>query len=168
MNRFTRMLTMAGLGLATTVTLGVAPATAATSTEQGTAQAQVSADPWFGGDRVVGYFRSWTICDRAGEEGEDDGWWEDYDCVPVRSGFHNRRYALVVDYDDWGHGYTGHWGSWAGQWWPGNYHHVTIRPHRPGPGFPWIRPRPRPTHPMPLPIPTKTHIGVPPFGGSGR
>ena len=160
MNRFTRMLTMAGLGLATTLSLGVAPATASTSTEQGTAQASAGADPWFGGDRVVGYFRSYIICDRAGEEGEDDGWWDDYDCVRVRSGFHQRRYALVVDEDEWGHGYSGHWGgNWTGQWWPGNNWNRPFRPHH-GNGNNW--PWPGNNHPhYPMPTPTK----VIPFGG---
>jgi hypothetical protein len=176
MNRFTRMLTMAGLGLATTVSLGAGQAVASTSTEQGAAQAQVSADPWFGGDRVVGYYRSWNMCDRAGEFGEDEGWWDDYQCVRVRSGSHSRRFALVVDYDDWGHGYVGHWpGSWNGQWTPGQWNGPwggglgNNHPWGGNNNHPWDgngngngngdgdnHPWPHPTRTMPTPIPTST------------
>jgi hypothetical protein len=154
MNRFTRMLTMAGLGLATTVTLGAAPAMASTSTEQGAVQAQASVDPWFGGDRVVGYFPSYRECDRRGERGEDRGWWDDYDCIRIRVGFHRSHFALVVDEDEWGNGYSGHWGGgWGGQWWPGNNWNRPHFPHRPHHTWPW-----------PKPTPTTTLTAIP-FGG---
>jgi hypothetical protein len=136
MNRFTRMLTMAGLGLATGVAFGAGPAAATPNTDQGTARSEISAGPW-GNDKVVGYFPSYRSCDRAGDFGEDEGFWEDYDCYRVGSGFHFRRYALVVDYDDWGHGWSGHWsGHSVGQWWPGNHHGGHWWGHRPGGFFP--------------------------------
>lgn len=113
MNRLTRMLTMAGLGLVTGVTLGAGPAMAATSDAQSSAQ-PAAASPGWGNDRVVGYFPSWFSCERAGDYGDDAGWWDDYRCVRVHSGFHGR-YALVVEYDNWGHGWNGHWPNhWNG------------------------------------------------------
>lgn len=145
MNRFTRMLMTAGIGLVAGVTIGAGPAVAATSTDQGTSRSESSARPWWGDDdRVVGFFRSYRICDRAGDFGEEEGWWEEYECVRVPSGFHNRRYALVVEENNWGHGWNGRWpGRWVGQWWPGNDHHNGghwwPRPHRPWinrPNFP--------------------------------
>lgn len=130
MNRFTRILTMAGLGLVTGVTMAAGPAMASTSSDQGTAKSGNSVGEqrrW--GDRVVDVFRTYRACDRAGEYGEDRGYWDDYDCYRVghfgRSGF-----ALVVDEDDWGHGWGGHFpGNWGNNW----------RPY-PGGFFPGFRP----------------------------
>ncbi|GIM93969.1 hypothetical protein [Paractinoplanes toevensis] len=125
MNRFTRILTMAGLGLVTGVTMAAGPAMASTSSDQGTSKSGANAsEQRRHGDRLVKVFRTWGACDRAGEYGEDRGYWDDYDCERV-GGFSGRRgYALVVDYDDWGHGWSGHFpGSWGGSWrpYPGNW-----------------------------------------------
>jgi hypothetical protein len=167
MNRFTRMLTMAGIGLMASVTMGAAPAVAVDSTDAGSARGESSARPWWGNDRLVGFFRSYRACDDAGETGEDEGWWEDYDCVRVRSGLHNRRFALLVEQDDWGHGWSGSWnGRWHGQWWPGQGGNWNPRPHRP-----WFprphHPRPWPfPHPQPTPTPTVT-LTTPPVTPAG-
>ncbi|GAA2610351.1 hypothetical protein [Paractinoplanes durhamensis] len=124
MNRFTRILTMAGLGLVTGVTMAAGPAMAASSSDQGTAKSGSNAsEARRFGDRTVGVFRSYRACDRAGEYGEDRGYWEDYDCVRIF--WHGSvGYRLVVDYDDWGHGWGGHFPSnWGGGWrpYPGNW-----------------------------------------------
>ena len=130
MNRITRMLTMTGLGLVAGITMGAGPAMAAPGADQGTAQSKASAStttvevgaPW-GGDRLVGYFRNLRTCLRAGNFGEDRGYWDEFDCERVRAGFHRSRWALVVDDNDWGHGWPGNWpGNWVGQWWPGHGH----------------------------------------------
>src|SRR5689334_282290 len=125
MNRFTRMLLMSGLGLVTGVAIGAGPAAAAPNTSntsnagQSASRPEANTSPQWRGDRIVGFFRNYRICVRAGEWGEDEGWWDDYDCFRT-GGFHNR-FALVVDENDWGHGWHGHWpGSWVGQWWPGH------------------------------------------------
>jgi hypothetical protein len=116
---------MTGLGLVTGVTVGVGPAMAASGTDQGAARSEGGANAQARsdrGDRLVGYFRSWRMCERAGEFGEDEGYWDDYDCIPVRAGAFRTRVALVVDFDDWGHGWSGHWPGrwWVGGWWPGH------------------------------------------------
>ncbi|GAA0530227.1 hypothetical protein GCM10010172_08700 [Paractinoplanes ferrugineus] len=130
MNRFTRILTMAGLGLVTGVTMAAGPAMATTSSDQGTAKSGNSVGEqrrW--GDRVVDVFRTYRACDRAGEYGEDRGYWDDYDCYRTinrgRGG-----YVLVVEEDNWGHGWGGRFpSSWGNDW----------RPY-PGGFFPGIRP----------------------------
>ena len=128
MNRITRMLTMAGLGLVTGVTFGAGPAMASPSaTDQGAARSQSSVGPWWDDDdyRVVGYFRSWDDCEDRGEYGEDRGWWDDPECYRVPGGFNFgfRRYVLVVEDDNWGHGWSGNWGNgFHQQWWgPGKF-----------------------------------------------
>jgi hypothetical protein len=147
MNRLTRMLTMAGLGLVTGVTLGAGPAMAAGSTDQGAAQSTNASSRWGDDEHIVGFFPSWFSCERAGDWGDDEGWWNDYDCVRVGSGFGNRfgsgfgnrfgsgwgnrfgsgfgsgwgnRYALIVDDNDWCGGWNNRWGGHnVGQWWQG-------------------------------------------------
>jgi hypothetical protein len=157
MNRFTRILTMAGLGLVTGVTMAAGPAMASTSSDQGTSKSGTNAgDSYRHGDRVVGVFRSWRACDRAGEYGEDEGFWQDYECEPIRGGF-RRGFALIVDYDNWGHGWGGHFPShWGNSWrpYPGHFFPGGGFPGGgfPGGGFPGGGPRPP--------------FG-PPFGGGG-
>src|SRR5262245_19037142 len=111
MNRLTRMLTMAGIGLVTGVTLGAGPAMDATGSDQGAVRSTTASPGWGWGDddQVVAFFPSRGRCERAGEFGEDRGWWDDYFCVRTHS-FHDR-YALVVREDDWGHGWHGNWGG---------------------------------------------------------
>ncbi|GIF25987.1 hypothetical protein BJ973_003257 [Actinoplanes tereljensis] len=125
MNRFTRILTMAGLGLVTGVTMAAGPAMASTSSDQGASKSGSNANEnRRNGDRLVKVFRTWSACDRAGEYGEDRGYWEDYDCQRI-GGFSGRRgFALVVDYDNWGHGWSGNFpSSWGNSWrpYPGNW-----------------------------------------------
>src|SRR5690242_11487897 len=120
MNRFTRMLMTTGLGLVASVT-AAGPALAASGTDQASSRPESGANQQWrhDRDRVVGFFRSWRICERAGDYGEDEGWWDDHDCVPIRTGHFRTRIALVVDYDDWGSGWNGHWGvGWVGNWTP--------------------------------------------------
>jgi hypothetical protein len=164
MNRFTRILTMAGLGLVTGVTMAAGPAMAATSSDQGTAKSGNSVGEqrrW--GDRVVDVFRSYRACDRAGEYGEDRGYWDDYDCYRV-GGHHGggrNGYALVVDEDEWGHGWGGHFpGNWGNNW----------RPY-PGGFFPGFRPggvwRPGGLGGFPGPRPILGPGGAVPAGAPG-
>jgi hypothetical protein len=113
------MLTMAGLGLVTGVTLGAGPAMAATSADQGSTQSATKTWGWGDDDHVIGFFPSWFSCNRAGEWGDDEGWWDDYFCV--RTHDFDDRYALVVQNNHWGHGWHGNWGNHhVGQWWSGN------------------------------------------------
>ncbi|MEU4237194.1 hypothetical protein [Actinoplanes sp. NPDC026619] len=110
---------MTGLGLVTGVTMAAGPAMASVSSDQGTAKSGSSAsETRRHGDRVVDVFGSYRACDRAGEYGEDRGYWDDYDCERIRN--HGRSgFALVVDYDNWGHGWGGHFpGNWGNQWRP--------------------------------------------------
>jgi hypothetical protein len=119
MNRITRMLTITGLGLVTGVAIGAGPAMASPSVGQGAAKSDATATSAWRGDRVVGFFPSFRSCIRAGEYGEDRGWWDDSYCRPTGNG----RVALIVDEDDWGTGWSGNWGgNWVGTWWPGTWH----------------------------------------------
>ena len=71
MNRFTRMLLMSGLGLVTSVTSVGGPAQAASSTGQGASRSDSIISSQWRGDRLVGFFRNYKTCIRAGEWGED-------------------------------------------------------------------------------------------------
>jgi hypothetical protein len=131
MNRFTRMLTITGLGLVAGATIGAGPAMAASSAGQGSARSESTATTQSRSDRVVDTYSSYNKCDWAGERGEDRGWWDDYDCFRVRDHHGHRAYALVVEEDNWGHGFHGHWSR---PWWPG--HGFPGGPGGNGPFFP--------------------------------
>src|ERR1700759_368476 len=96
MNRITRVLAMAGLGIGATIALA-GPAQAAN-----THSASASTRANWGDDDVVGYYNSSIACDRAGRLGEIRGDWDDYDCSPAGFGFRGGNWELTVDGDDWG------------------------------------------------------------------
>jgi hypothetical protein len=99
MNRFTRMLAIAGMGLGAAVALA-GPAQAATADASHQAPVATKAD-WGNGDRIVGFYDDPFTCNRVGRLGELRGRWDDYDCNPVRFGFHRGDWALSVSEDDW-------------------------------------------------------------------
>jgi|tagenome__1003787_1003787.scaffolds.fasta_scaffold20962346_2 hypothetical protein len=118
MNKATRMLAIAGMALAAGATIGASPAMAASSTPQSSTTA---AAPAPGSDRIVGFYRSYRICDRIGNIGEWSNRWDDHDCFPVRFGLHRGMWALSVSYD-WHHG-GGNWHHGGGDWHGnGNWH----------------------------------------------
>ena len=107
MNRVTRLLALAGVGLgvAASVAVGTAPAQAAG--QSGTHSATVQAKANWGHDdyRLVDTFRSPIGCARVGRMGEFAGRWDDWACFPVRYGFRHGAWALVASDDDdcdWG------------------------------------------------------------------
>ena len=124
MNRITRMLAISGLGLVAGVTIGAGPAIAATNTGQSAANNSASGVQVRAGDRLVGYFDTRFECERAGRIGERFGRWDQSDCFPVRHGFHHGGWALVVSWDNDGHGWPGHNHGWPGDnnGWPGHNH----------------------------------------------
>jgi hypothetical protein len=127
MNRLTRLLAIAGIGLGATVVVGAGPAQAATTT-QGVTQSvssQVRGD--WSDDEVVGYFRTLRACERVGRIGEIRERWEDYDCSRVRFGFARGAWVLEVSNDDWhddwdnDNWYGGWYSSWHGGDWNGGW-----------------------------------------------
>jgi hypothetical protein len=96
MNKVTRMLAIAGMALAAGATIGATPAMAASSATGSGTTVAVQATP---GDRVVGYYRSYRQCDRAGDIGEWSNRWDEHDCYRVRYGFHRGWFALSVDWN---------------------------------------------------------------------
>lgn len=96
MNRFSRMLIMSGLGLATTLSLGLSPANPAMAAGHGTSPAMSAGnrhddDDW----EFKGWYYDEDDCEDAGRRGERRGWWEDSYCRELRRG-----YALWVQEDD--------------------------------------------------------------------
>jgi hypothetical protein len=133
MNKVTRLLTMAGMGLMAGVAIGSAPAQAAGVTQQQAAKPAAGQSSQVqqhrGRDQVVGYYRSLRACEFAGRIGERFNRWDDHDCTFVRFGFHRGTWALEVQRDwDWhrpGHG-QGPWGQgpWGqGPWGQGTRDH---------------------------------------------
>ena len=106
MNKVTRILTTAGLGLLAGVAFGTGPVQAADTSAASAAKAQTGAtqaDRFRDRDVVVGYYRSYRACDLAGRIGERFGRWDDYDCDFQRRGFHRGKFALEVERGwDWG------------------------------------------------------------------
>src|SRR5690348_7511772 len=106
MNKTTRFLTTAGLGLLAGVAFGVGPAQAADTSAPSAAKSQsasTQADRHRGRDVVVGYYRTYRACDLAGRIGERFGKWDDYDCDFQRRGFNRGVFALEVERGwDWG------------------------------------------------------------------
>ncbi|MFC6607544.1 hypothetical protein ACFQFC_10870 [Amorphoplanes digitatis] len=114
------------MGLLAGATLGVGPAQAAPPTGQ--AAPSSTAGPQQNRDHdgeIVGYYRNYWKCDRAGRFGERHGAWDDYFCARTRWGYHRGHWALVVDdrywNDDWGSG------NWPNNW--------PNRPHWNGGGY---------------------------------
>ena len=103
MNRVTRLLALAGVGIgvAAGVAVGTSPAQAAGQSSTHTASVQTKA--YWGDDddyRLVGYFNSPVRCARVGRIGEIHGRWDDYACYRVRYGMGRGEWALVVSDDD--------------------------------------------------------------------
>jgi hypothetical protein len=129
MNRITRLLAIAGLGLGTALAIGASPAQAAgtttTAIKSGTSTQQL-----YGWDdnEVVGYFRTLRSCERVGLVGEAHGRWDDYDCSRVGFGSYRRSWELSVSTDDWNGGWNNdNWfGGWYTNWhggdWDNNWH----------------------------------------------
>jgi hypothetical protein len=128
MNKVSRLLTMVGMGLMAGVTIGAGSAQAAGTTTQSVAKpAAAQTQQRFGGDQVVGYYRSPRACQIAGAIGERFNKWDDYDCDFVIVGFRRGAWALSVERDwDWNRGHAGNWGH-GGNGGHGRDHH---RGHR--------------------------------------
>ena len=135
MNRITRRLAIAGLGLGTALVMGAAPAQAAGTTTATTTTAATTSGvssshslyDW-NNDDVVGYFRTFRSCDRVGLLGEAHGRWDDYDCSRVGFGSYRSAFELSVSTDDWNGGwdndnwYRGCYNNWHGGDWDNNWH----------------------------------------------
>jgi hypothetical protein len=114
MNRITRLLAIAGMGLGAAVALAGPAQAAGTGASH---QAPVSAKADWGNDRVVSYFDSPGVCNTVGRIGEAQGRWDDYNCYYAGDG----DWALSVsenDWDDWnrpfsisGHHFDGRWNN---------------------------------------------------------
>jgi hypothetical protein len=103
MNRFTRLLAIAGMGLGAAVALA-GPAQA--STADTTHKAPVTANTHWrnNDDRVVAIFDDPFTCNRVGRLGEMRDRWDDYNCFRIRIGFQRGDWALSVsenNWDDW-------------------------------------------------------------------
>jgi hypothetical protein len=120
MNRITRLLAIAGMGLGAAVALA-GPAQA--STTDATHRGPVTVKQHFGNDdRVVAFFRDPFTCNRVGRLGEFQNRWDDYNCFRIRSSFHRGAWALSVsdnDWDDWdrpfnlgGYRFDGHYNNY--------------------------------------------------------
>jgi hypothetical protein len=124
MNRVTRLLAIAGLGLGAAVTIGAGPAQAAANTTQGTTHsATTQVRGHWDDDEVVGYFRTARACERVGRIGELRDRWDDYDCTRVRFGFNRGAYVLEVSSNDWNDGWDNdNWyGGWYTSWHGGDF-----------------------------------------------
>jgi hypothetical protein len=118
MNRITRMLAIAGMGIGAALALA-GPAQAATADVAH--KAPVSTKAHFDDDdRIVGFYDDPITCNRVGRIGEARGRWDDYDCHIVRFGFHRGDWALSVDDDDWDGPF--HHGPFGGPF-GGPFHH---------------------------------------------
>jgi hypothetical protein len=114
MNRITRLLAIAGLGVGAAIALA-GPAQAATSDVSHSTTAATKAHRG-NDDRIVGFFDSRGTCERVGRVGEISDRWDDYDCYRVS--FHGGDWALSVSEDDnWGGGFH-HGGPFGG-----GFHH---------------------------------------------
>jgi hypothetical protein len=105
MNRVTRLLALAGVGIAAGMTIGAGPASAAPAagqdaTHRTTTQVTTNWDDDDDDYRLVGYFDTGRQCAAVGRIGEFRDRWEDYSCFPVRSRFHRGDWALLVSDDD--------------------------------------------------------------------
>ena len=98
MNRISRLLAIAGMGVGAAVALA-GPAQAAGSDASHRTTVTTKAH-WGNDDRIVGFFDNPIICERVGRLGEIRDRWDDYDCYRVRFGFHRGDWALSVSEDD--------------------------------------------------------------------
>jgi hypothetical protein len=130
MNKAMRMLTLVGMGLMASATIGATPALAADAAGQTAAKKPVvKVQQHRDNDWVAGYYRTARACERAGWVGERFNKWDDYDCERVRYGFRRGMWALEVERDrNWFR--PGH-GNGPGR--PG--HHGPGRPGHHGGGF---------------------------------
>jgi hypothetical protein len=130
MNRITRLLAIAGLGLGTAVAIGAGPAQAAGTTTSAAATSGTSTQAQNGWDDedTVGYFRTERNCERAGLIGENRDRWDAFECDYVRYGSYRGTYVLRVSDDDWNgswnnnNWYSGWYDSWHGGDWNNNWH----------------------------------------------
>ena len=109
MSKTARMFTMLGLGLMAGATIGAGPALAAGSADAPAAKPATTTKVQKHGDRdrVAGYFRTRSACERVGRIGEWRDRWDDYDCDRVRFGFKRGLWALEVE-QNWRGGGHGH------------------------------------------------------------
>ncbi|MCM4080009.1 hypothetical protein [Paractinoplanes hotanensis] len=109
MSKTARMFTMLGLGLMAGATIGAGPALAAGSADASAAKPATTTKVQKHGDRdrVAGYFRTRSACERVGRIGEWRDRWDDYDCDRVRFGFKRGLWALEVE-QNWRGGGRGH------------------------------------------------------------
>lgn len=126
MNKTVRMLALTGAALATGLSLGVAPASAAPAAP---VSASVQADhkgdqPNHRGDqpndrgnrddhkgnqddrwaqpskqRFIGYYRSAGKCVSVGKVGKFHKKWDGFECDKVHRGLHRNQYSLTVNWD---------------------------------------------------------------------
>ena len=115
MNRISRLLAIAGMGVGAAIALA-GPAQAATSAASHTAPVTTKAHWGNDDDRIVGFFDDPFTCNRVGRLGEIRDRWDDYDCNRVRFGFHRGDWALSVSERDWDgpHGGPFHGGPFGG------------------------------------------------------
>jgi len=99
MNKVTRVLTMAGMGIMAAVAMA-GPAQAAGSADASSTSKPTVQKSW---DRdrewTHDYYRSYRACDLAGRIGERFGKWDDYECEYQRRGWHRGQFALEVERD---------------------------------------------------------------------
>src|SRR5205814_5780012 len=102
MNSITRLLAIAGIGLAAAVSVAGPAQAAAQGDGHATHRTGVRATADWNDDQgdIVGYFASPIRCERVGRLGELRDRWDDYDCYRVRFGFHRGDWALEVSSDD--------------------------------------------------------------------
>ena len=129
MNRVTRLLAIAGLGLGT-VAVAAVPAQATTGSAQGTTtSASTQTRVGWDDDEVVGYFRSLRACERVGRLGEIRDRWDDYDCDRAGFGWGRGSWVLTVEDNNWNgrwdndNWYGGWYNSWRGGDYRGAWHH---------------------------------------------
>jgi len=97
MKSATRILTLVGLGLMTSATLGAVPAVASTSAPDAAASATtITAAEQPRRDLVVRYYDSRRECEWNGRIGERRNWWRHYDCDFVRRGPYRGDWRLTA------------------------------------------------------------------------
>ncbi|GIF09728.1 hypothetical protein [Actinoplanes siamensis] len=148
MQKTMRGLALAGLGMLAGLAVASAPASAAPAAGQpgGGASADQQRNTW-DDDEVVGYYRDFWSCERAGMVGQRLRSWSDHECLRVRHGIRRGAFALIVDRNDRNDRWDGRWrpGNWPADWpyrpqWPGAGRPAPDRPDgpdrpdRPGPG----------------------------------
>ncbi|MEV4343179.1 hypothetical protein AB0J83_01675 [Actinoplanes sp. NPDC049596] len=106
MNKVTRKITMTGVALAAGLTMGVAPAAVALAGPAQGATTASASDHWSPrGDRLVGYYRTQSTCNKVGRIGQFQHKWNRFDCDRVQRGFKRGWVALKVSKDVRSHGH---------------------------------------------------------------